>query len=144
MSDVQRLRKKYGLSQAELATQLGVSQATVSRLEQNDPPEYRQAIAQSVRPSRILEANRDDILKFLNDLGYTNVAVFGSCLSGTDKPGSDIDLFVEDGPSSGFALIDAELDLTERYGVSFDLCLVRPEFALKSGLAEAYRHREYL
>ncbi|WP_169337757.1 nucleotidyltransferase family protein [Pseudoclavibacter soli] len=102
------------------------------------------SVVSAARPSEVLESHRDEILEFLHARGFNNIHVFGSCLTGLDRPGSDVDLFVEGGNGSGFAVVEAALDLSERYGVRFDLRWVSPEQIAGSGLEHAWADRMQL
>lgn len=100
-TDIKALRVRYGLTQEQVARAAHISQPDVSAVERGlrrASPEMieklRKAINASVRPSLILEFHRDEVLAKLHEMGATNVRVFGSCLHGTDHPGSDVDLLV--------------------------------------------------
>jgi predicted nucleotidyltransferase len=71
-----------------------------------------------MRPSEILERNRDLVREAIGRYPVRNPRVFGSVLHGTDRDGSDIDILV-DAPL-GTTLIDLiglEQELEQKLGV---------------------------
>lgn len=81
------------------------------------------ALAQ--RPSLLVDRLRDEIIRSGARHGMGNVRVFGSCLHGTDVPGSDVDLLVT--PERGASLLDlvAFQEVEDLLGVRVDGCLSR-------------------
>ncbi|GGJ94787.1 nucleotidyltransferase family protein [Agromyces bauzanensis] len=72
--------------------------ATAERLSGGRPAPSRPG----VRPLRArLNANREELLAALGDLGATNVRVFGSVARGDESATSDIDLLVDVGDDVG-------------------------------------------
>lgn len=75
-----------------------------------------------MRPSAILDANREAVREAVRRYRTTNPRVFGSVLHGTDREGSDIDILVD--PLPGATLIDLGNlwdDLQTLLGVQVDL-----------------------
>jgi hypothetical protein len=76
-----------------------------------------------MRPSEALATQRERILAIVAAHGASNLRVFGSVASKTDKEGSDIDLLVDIGPGiSLFEYVGLQLDIQEVLGVKVDLC----------------------
>lgn len=75
-----------------------------------------------MRPSAILDANREAVREAVRRYRTTNPRVFGSVLHGTDREDSDIDILVD--PLPGATLIDLGNlwdDLQTLLGVRVDL-----------------------
>lgn len=102
-------REAAGLTQAELARRTGIHQPTISAIESGrraPRPETLERLmaALAQRPSLLVDRLRDEIIRSGARHGMGNVRVFGSCLHGTDVPGSDVDLLVT--PERGASLLD--------------------------------------
>lgn len=71
-----------------------------------------------MRPSEVLELNRDFVREAVNRYPMRNPRLFGSVLHGTDKEGSDIDILV-DAPlgTTLLDLIGLEQELKKKLGV---------------------------
>ena len=80
-----------GMTQSEIAAQLGRSQPEVSRLLKLSPPRFRPKSALG----RQLVSLRSAVLNAIERYGVTNTRVFGSVARGEDGPGSDVDLLVD-------------------------------------------------
>jgi len=70
--------------------------------------------------------NREEIFEkiaqALKNQGARKIAVFGSCVRGEEKPGSDIDILVEfSGRKSLLELVKIERELSEVLGIKVDL-----------------------
>ena len=93
-----------------------------------------------MRPSAILETNRDAVREAVSRYRLTNPRVFGSVLHGTDRDGSDLDLLVDALPGATLLdLGDLEEELKSLLGVDVDLLTpgdLPPKFRAKV-LAEA-------
>ena len=99
-------------------------------------------IREASRPSLVLAAHRDKIIRLAHARGARNVRVFGSGARGEDEPDSDIDLLVDFPPGTSLlTVIGLEEDLRELLGVPVD---VGPADALRPDmrdrvLTEAHR-----
>ena len=93
-----------------------------------------------MRPSEVLEKNRQVIREVTNRFNAANPRVFGSVLHGTDRDGSDLDLLVDALPGATLLdLGDLEEELKSLLGVDVDLLTpgdLPPKFRAKV-LAEA-------
>lgn len=92
-------RAAAGVSQRELARTSGVKQPLIAAIETGtrQPSEaVRMALedAIQVRPSRLLELARDQVLAAVQAIGGEDVRVFGSVARRQDRPESDVDLLV--------------------------------------------------
>ena len=79
-------------------------------------------IIMSVRPSAVLEQNRDLIRRVVLSHRSSNPRVFGSVIQGTDTEKSDLDLLVD--PLPGVTLFDLgaiQMELEASLGVSVDV-----------------------
>lgn len=93
-----------------------------------------------VRPSVILEANREAVREAVGRYRLTNPRVFGSVLHGTDTEDSDIDILVDALPETTlFDLGGLYEDLHDILGVKVDLLTSRsiPQRFRDEILAEA-------
>ncbi len=114
-----------GMTQTEIALQVGRSQPEVSRLLR----------FHGTSPlARNLRRNADQIRRLVATAGGTRVRVFGSVATGQDRPDSDVDLlFVMKQPLSLMQLGRLEQRLADLLGVKVDLV---PESALRPDLSE--------
>ncbi|MEO7224349.1 MAG: nucleotidyltransferase family protein [Devosia sp.] len=79
-----------------------------------------------MRPSEVLEQNRQYIREAVARRRTTNPRLFGSVLHGTDTEGSDIDILVDTLPGATlFDLGGLQEELNERLGVPVQI--VTPE-----------------
>lgn len=87
----------------------------------------------SLRPSIVLEQNRELIRRVVYGNCSTNPRVFGSVVHGDDTEVSDLDLLVD--PLPGATLLDLgaiQVELEESLGISVDLLT-------PSGLPQRFR-----
>jgi len=114
-----------GMTQSQIARQIGRSQPEVSRLLR----------FHGTSPlARNLRRNADQIRKLVGKVGGTEVRVFGSVAVGADQPGSDVDLlFVMTKPLSLMQLGRLEQQVSELLDAPVDLV---PESALRPDLRE--------
>ena len=93
-----------------------------------------------MRPSVVLDMKRNAVREAVNRFRTANPRVFGSVLHGTDRDGSDLDLWVDALP--GATLLDLgglQDDLESLLGIQVDLLTpgdLSPKFRAKV-LAEA-------
>ncbi|MDO5635387.1 MAG: nucleotidyltransferase domain-containing protein [Micrococcus sp.] len=120
-----------GHTQAEIAAAIGRSQPEVSRLLR---------FHGSSPLARRLRRHAGEIRRIVREAGGSNVRVFGSVATQTDRDGSDIDLLFTMGrPLSLMELGALEQQISDLVGVPVDLVpdtVLRPEFA-QQALAEA-------
>lgn len=75
-----------------------------------------------MRPSEVLQANRDAIRRIVEHHRARNARVFGSVLYGKDAEGSDLDLLVDPTPETTLMDIAAiQVEAEELLGVSVDV-----------------------
>src|SRR5207237_2885299 len=119
-----------GLTQAERARRSHTSQPAVNRYESGRvtprPATLRRLLEScrtaAPRPSRLLEARRDEVLEFARRHGASRVLVFGSVARGDDDVDSDVDLLMDIPPTYGlFAMARLERELSELVGAAVDL-----------------------
>ena len=124
VEDMARLRRvlairamgAIGLSQREMAEQLGISQPAVSQQLKNAPDLV------TVDPEQLLEAAAPILKSLALGSGYTDLAVFGSVARGEARPDSDIDLLVKAPPgTSSFDFVEFKLLLEQVLGRTVDL-----------------------
>ncbi|MCR4144502.1 MULTISPECIES: nucleotidyltransferase family protein [Alcaligenes] len=93
-----------------------------------------------MRPSVVLDMNRDAVREAVSRFRTANPRVFGSILHGTDQDGSDIDLLVDALPGATlFDLGGLQDELESLLGIHVDLLTpddLPPKFRAKV-LAEA-------
>lgn len=110
-----------------LARLTGVPQPNISAIERGrvEPkPETVERLLDAVRerPSETLFRKRDSVLASAGAHRLTNVRVFGSCVHGTDTPGSDVDLLVTVEPGAGlFNTAGFEVDAERILGHPVDV-----------------------
>lgn len=78
----------------------------------------------SLRPSTVLNQNRDLIRRVTLSHRTVNPCVFGSVIHGNDTEASDLDLLVD--PLPGATLFDLgaiQIELEESLGISIDLLI---------------------
>jgi len=142
--DVARLRRALalramlasGMSQRQIAEELGISQPAVSQQIKFAP-----AVDQ-VHPELLLEAAVPILKKLAADHGYEHLAVFGSAARREARTDSDIDLIV-DAPegTSSFAFIRFKQLIEKVLGRGVDLV----DYAgLKPGMDDDIRHEAVL
>lgn len=99
-----RLRRRaLGWTQGELARRVGTSQPTLAAIESGQrglsaAMEVKLRKVLSCTPSEMLRRHRSELVAAAEELGLTNLRVFGSVARGEDTAQSDIDLMVELGP----------------------------------------------
>jgi uncharacterized protein len=114
-----------GMTQAEIAREIGRSQPEVSRLLRFHETSPR---------AMALRRHRDEVRRLVRDAGGSNLRVFGSVATGTDRDDSDIDLLFTMGqPLSLLALGRLESRITDLVGVAVDLV---PDTALRPELRD--------
>jgi predicted nucleotidyltransferase len=75
-----------------------------------------------MRPSLVLDLQRDAVREAASRHRAANLRVFGSALHGTDEDGSDLDLLVDALPGATlFDLGDLQVELEDILGVHVDL-----------------------
>ncbi len=93
-----------------------------------------------MRPSVLLDMNRNAVREAVSRFRTTNPRVFGSVLYGTDQDGSDLDLLVDALPGATLLdLGDLQDELQSLLGINVDLLTpgdLPPKFRAKV-LAEA-------
>lgn len=114
-----------GMTQSEIARQIGRSQPEVSRLLR----------FHGTSPlARNLRRNADQIRQLVGKVGGSQVRVFGSVAVGEDQPGSDVDLlFTMTKPLSLMQLGRLEQQIADLLDAAVDLV---PESALRPDLRE--------
>ena len=121
LADAIRTAAAAGSPQRAIADRAGVSQPYVSQVLATAP----RFMPRSPLGRRLL-AKRAEVLRVVRSYGADNVVVFGSVASGTDEPGSDVDLMVDIPPGMGlFTLGRMEQDLRGVLGVDVDLIPAR-------------------
>lgn len=120
-----RQAHRDGMSQREIARRIGRSQPEVSRLIR----------FHGTGPlARTLRAHRDDVIRIIEEVGGTNVRVFGSVATGKERPDSDIDLMFSMGdPMSLFDLSRLEITLEDALNAEVDLV---PDTTLRPGIRD--------
>lgn len=114
-----------GMTQVEIARAIGRSQPEVSRLLRFHGRGER---------AEALRKVRQQVLDLVGEAGGSNVRVFGSVATGTDRAGSDIDLvFTMHRPMGLMALGRLERRVETVVGMPVDLV---PESALRPDLVE--------
>jgi predicted nucleotidyltransferase len=114
-----------GMTQGQIAEQIGRSQPEVSRLLR---------FHGTTPLARRLRAARPQILRLVDDAGGEQVRVFGSVARGDDVEGSDVDLlFVMRRPLSLMELGRLADEVVAAVGVSVDLV---PESSLSPALRD--------
>jgi predicted nucleotidyltransferase len=79
-----------------------------------------------IRPSEVLAAQRQRVLAIAAAGGARNVRVFGSVLTGRDRPDSDLDLLVELAPGTSLLrIVGLQLAIEDALGIKVDLCTER-------------------
>lgn len=127
-ADRLRLRRAAaGLTQRQLAEASGVKQPLIAAIERGSrraTDVVRESLedALQVRPSRLLQAAREQVLAAVDAVGGTDVRVFGSAARGSDLPGSDLDLMVTFPPEADIVtLLTLEEVLSELLTVPVDV-----------------------
>lgn len=127
--DLRELRVRHHLTQQEVAAAAGMRQPDLSAIEngRRGTEESRgrvlAAIRSLVRPSDALDAEtRAAVRALLEQVGATDVRVFGSVARGSDQAGSDLDLIATFPKHFDlFDLMDVELKLEEMLGLPVDV-----------------------
>lgn len=125
------MRQASGLSQAQVAARSGVAQPNIAAYEsgrRRASPQMMERLQRALRPrpAETVARHRGEILSVLERHGMSGVRVFGSVASGTDRPGSDLDLLV-DFPADGdlLDLIDGADEVEAIIGIPVDLVTAR-------------------
>lgn len=114
-----------GMTQAEIAEEIGRSQPEVSRLLRFHGTSPR---------ARALRRHRSDVRRLIKEAGGSNVRVFGSVATGTDHDGSDVDLlFAMERPLSLLGLGRLERQIADLVELPVDLV---PDSALRPELRD--------
>lgn len=114
-----------GMSQAQIAQEIGRSQPEVSRLLR---------FHGTTPLARRLRAARGEVLRLVSEAGGSQVRVFGSVARGEDDEDSDVDLLFAMGrPLSLMELGRLEEQVSAAVGMSVDLV---PESSLRPALRE--------
>ena len=123
-----RLRRlAAGLTQRELAEASGVKQPLIAALESGtrQPTDgVRNALenAVQVRPSKLLQIAREQVLAAVRAVGGEDVRIFGSVARSSDQPGSDVDLLVRFPPDADIVtLLALEDELSDLLTVPVDV-----------------------
>lgn len=103
-----------GLTQAEIALEIGRSQPEVSRLLHFHGTGPR---------AMALRRHRVEVVRLVSEVGGSNVRVFGSVATGQDHDESDIDLLFTLGSSIGLLKL-AKLERLVSEAVGYDVDLV--------------------
>jgi len=75
-----------------------------------------------MRPSEVLEKNREIIREIVARRQVSNPRVYGSVLRGEDGPDSDLDILVDPSPTTSLVTLGGlQGDLEEALGVSVDV-----------------------
>ncbi len=75
-----------------------------------------------MRPSEVLEKNRDLIRKIVAHRQVSNPRVFGSVLRGEDHSGSDLDILVDPSPTTSLVTLGGlQGDLEAVLGIPVDV-----------------------
>lgn len=114
-----------GMTQAQIAREIGRSQPEVSRLLR----------FQGTSPlARRLRAHRSDVLRIIGAAGGRDVRVFGSLAEGADGSRSDVDLVATwTAPIGLMGLSRVEVELEDLLGAEVDLV---PESSLRPGIRD--------
>lgn len=114
-----------GITQQDIAQQIGRSQPEVSRLLH----------FHGTSPlARILRRNATQVRRIISTAGGARIRVFGSVATGRDRSDSDVDLLFDmKAPLSLMQLGQVEQQLSQLLGVPVDLV---PESALRPDLRE--------
>jgi uncharacterized protein len=128
--DLRELRLRHGLTQAQVAERAGVKQPEVSAIENGGSratTDGRARILAAIRalaePTKALTPDvRAAAQRLFEQVGATDVAVFGSLARGTSRPGSDVDLVATFPPEfSLFDLIELSESLETVIGLRVDI-----------------------
>lgn len=124
---VRELREAGGLSQSDLAERSGVAQPNIAAYEagrRRASAAMLERLREAARPlpHDALAVHRDELIALAGVHGLSNVRVFGSVASGTDRPGSDLDLLATRAPGTGLLTLAAFTELaSELLGVEVDV-----------------------
>jgi predicted nucleotidyltransferase/DNA-binding XRE family transcriptional regulator len=133
---LRRARQKRGMSQRALAAAAGVSHTVVARIESGKTQPTLTTLAKllagadyeptvelvsTARPSTVLAAHKDEVLRLAERYRVRWIQVFGSVAMGTDEAHSDLDLFVEYEPDAHWSdQVNFPEALEDLLGVSVD------------------------
>lgn len=125
------MRRAAGVSQAELAQRSGVAQPNIAAYEtgrRRPSPTMVERLRDALRPrpSQAALDHREEILAALARHGMSDVRIFGSAATGTDRPGSDLDLLVDIAADADLLdLIDGAAAVEDIVGVPVDVVTSR-------------------
>ncbi len=145
-TDIRKLRIAAGLSQSELARRSGVAQPNIAAYEsgrRNASPEMIERLRQATRPlpHEAITANRQHILDLAASFGFSNLRIFGSTATQTDRSDSDVDILVRRPPGTGLLklaafseavkdILGVEVDVVSDGGLAPDHEIMRTAKAL--------------
>jgi uncharacterized protein len=134
-------RARRRMSQRELADRAGVPQSTVSAVEsgQRQPTvlmlerllgaagfHLETKLTNAIRPSDLLDLNRDRVLQVLSRYPIQQAWVFGSVARGDDRPDSDLDLLVDlTADATPLDAIELQEELSATLSCSVDVVTTR-------------------
>ncbi|WP_206051685.1 nucleotidyltransferase domain-containing protein [Nocardioides ferulae] len=141
-------RTQYGLTQAAVAARAGMRQPDIAALESGRRTSAealrraRDAVVSLARPSTGLADPeiRARLRAVLEAAGATDIRVFGSVASGSDAPGSDVDLIARFPETTDlFDVMRVEEELEDILGVPVDVVSDDPEvdYALLDAKSQA-------
>lgn len=126
-NEIRDLREAAGLSQSELARRSGVAQPNIAAYESGRriaSPEMIERIRKATRPlpHESLILNRQKLQELAASFGLINLRIFGSAMSKTDRPDSDVDLLVSRPQGTGLLTLAAFAEAAqELLGVEVDV-----------------------
>lgn len=121
------MRRRAGLTQRQLAARTGIAQPNISayesgRLSPSPSTLARVREATRARPSDLLARDRDQIVALARSHHAEDVRVFGSVATGSDVPGSDLDLLVHfTDDATLYDQIGLTQELEELLGITVDV-----------------------
>ena len=143
---------RAGLTQAQLGKSAGVTQSVISAYEAGNREPALATLQRLVTASgfhldlaltpltiatphqKLLASHRDELVGRLDELGATNVRVFGSVARGDETAASDIDLLVDLNEEIGlFGLARLQAESERILGVRVDIV---PADSLKPRMAQ--------
>ncbi|TFB77340.1 helix-turn-helix domain-containing protein [Cryobacterium glaciale] len=151
-SILMQARRRAGLTQAQLGASAGVTQSVISAYEAGKREPALATLQRLVRASgfqldlaltpfaptsphqRLLASHRDELVARLEELGASNVRMFGSVARGDDTASSDVDLLVDLDAGVGlFGLARLQSESERILGVPVDIV---PADSLKPRMAQ--------
>jgi predicted nucleotidyltransferase len=87
-----------------------------------DEGQQQPTLTNMIRPSKLLELNRDEVARLLRRYPISRAWIFGSVARGDDRPDSDLDLLVELKPGASFAdYVDLDAAMASLLGCQVDV-----------------------